>query len=67
MTKKKVTILKEKKEQIHGITTLLQFSCKKLNMDLLANKGATHKRVKTEIIIEEIKMKIRMGSPWSIN
>jgi len=36
-------------------------------MDLLANKGATPKRAKTEIIVEKIKMKIRMGSPWSIN
>jgi hypothetical protein len=62
MTKRKVKILKEKKGLIHGTTTLLQFSGKKLNMDLLANKGATHKRAKTKIIIEEIKMKIRMGN-----
>jgi hypothetical protein len=43
MTKRKVTILKEKKGLIRGTTTLLQFSYKKLNMDLLANKGAIHK------------------------
>jgi hypothetical protein len=67
MTKRKVTILKEKKGLIHGTTTLLQFSYKKLNMDLLANKGVIHKGQKKKIIVEKIKVKIRMGSPWSIN